>query len=100
MAYYSVLEVTPTNEDWIPGYLPVANELIAKHGGAYLARTTSHEQIEGPERQAALRIVIEWPSEQSAKAFMSDPDYVPHLEARHGGSTSFHWLIEGKDDLA
>jgi len=41
MNYYSLLAVTPTNEDWIPGYLDAANALVAKHGGRYLARTTS-----------------------------------------------------------
>ena len=100
MTHYSVLEVTPSSEDWIAGYLPVANQVIARHGGKYLARTVSHEQLEGPDRKAALRIIIEWPSAQAAKDFASDPEYAPHLAARHAGSTSFHWLIEGKDDLA
>lgn len=27
MSYYSVLEVTPTNEDWIPGYIETSNRL-------------------------------------------------------------------------
>ncbi len=32
--------------------------------------------------------------------FMNDPDYRPHLDARTAGSTSYHFVIEGKDDLA
>lgn len=100
MAYYSVLAVTPSSEDWIPDYLPTANALVAKHGGKYLARTASHEQIEGPDRPAALRIVLEWPSRDAAVSFMNDPEYKPHLEARTKGSDSFHFLIEGKDDLS
>ena len=100
MTYYSVLAVTPTSEGWIPGYLPTANALVAKHGGKYLARTANHEQIEGTGDAAALRIILEWPSKEAALAFMNDPEYVPHLEARTNGSSSFHFLIEGKDDLA
>lgn len=100
MAYYSVLAVTPTSEDWIPDYLPTANKLVAAHGGTYLARTASHEQVEGSDESAALRIVIEWPSRQNAIDFMNDPAYEPHLAARHAGSESVHFLIEGKDDLA
>ncbi|QFS81261.1 hypothetical protein FIU97_00220 [Roseivivax sp. THAF40] len=100
MTHYSILEVTPRAEDWIADYLPTANRLIAQHGGRYLARTTSHEQLEGPAREAALRILIEWPSAEAAQAFMDDPDYAPHLANRHAGSTSFHWLVAGKDDLA
>ncbi|MEM9022492.1 MAG: DUF1330 domain-containing protein [Bacteroidota bacterium] len=99
MAYYSVLDVSPTSNDWIPEYLPTANKLVAKHGGTYLARTASHEQLEGAATEAALRIIIEWPSKESAQAFMNDPEYVPHLNARTEGSVSHHYLIAGKDDL-
>ncbi|MEO1270607.1 MAG: DUF1330 domain-containing protein [Myxococcota bacterium] len=100
MTYYSVLTVTPTREDWIPAYLETANRLVAKHGGTYLARTTSHERLEGEGEEVALRIVLEWPSKEAALAFMNDPDYAPHLQARTAGSTSHHALIAGKDDLA
>ena len=100
MAYYSVLAVTPTNEDWILDYIGPANALVAQHGGHYLARTANHERLEGEGEEAALRIIIEWPSKEAAKAFMSDPAYVPHLKARTAGSNSHHFLIEGKDDLA
>lgn len=100
MTYYSVLAVTPTSEEWIPDYLGAVNALIAKHGGKYLARTASHERLEGQDEGAALRIIIEWPSKEAALAFMKDPGYVPHLKARTAGSDSHHFLIEGKDDLA
>ena len=100
MTYYSVLAVTPTKEDWIPDYIGPANKLVAQHGGKYLARTTQHEQLEGEDESAALRIMIEWPSKEAAINFMNDPEYKPHLEARAAGSISKHFLIEGKDDLA
>ena len=100
MTYYSVLAVTPTSDEWIPDYLPTANALVAKHGGRYLARTTSHQQVEGGDQPSALRIILEWPSKEAAMNFMNDPEYKPHLEARTNGSTSFHFVIEGKDDLA
>lgn len=100
MAYYSVLAVTPTNEDWIPDYIGPANKLVAQHGGKYLARTASHETMEGNGQDAALRIVIEWPSKEAAVAFMNDSEYAPHFKARTEGSESHHFLIEGKDDLA
>lgn len=100
MAYYSVLAVTPTSEAWIADYIGPANQLVARHGGKYLARTASHSRLEGEGEGAALRIIIEWPSKEAAEAFMGDPDYLPHLEARTAGSNSYHFLIEGTDDLA
>ena len=99
MAYYSVLAVTPTNEDSIADYIEPANTLVAQHGGKYLARTASHERLEG-DGDAALRVIIKWPPKEAAVAFMNDPAYKPHLEARTAGSDSHHYLIEGKDDLA
>ena len=100
MTYYSVLAVTPTSDDWIPGYIGPANKLVAQYGGKYLARTANHERLEGEGEDAALRIVIEWPSREAAQNFMNDPEYVPHLKARTAGSNSHHFLIEAKDDLA
>ncbi|MFS1983848.1 DUF1330 domain-containing protein [Vibrio breoganii] len=100
MAYYSVLEVTPTTDAWVADYIPPTNAAVAKHGGKYLARTGSHERLEGEREDVALRVIIEWPSKQAAQAFMADPDYVPHFKARSAGSISHHFLIEGTDDLA
>lgn len=99
-AFYSVLDVTPTSEDWIPAYLPVANKLMAKHGGKYLARTASHEQVEGDGNAVGLRVIIQWPSKKAAIAFMNDEEYAPHLNARTEGSVSNHYLIEAKDEFA
>ena len=100
MTYYSVLAVTPTSEDWIPDYIAVATELVARHGGKYLARTQNHESLEGEGGDAGLRVIIEWPSREAAMAFMNDPEYVPHFKARTAGSESQHFLIEGHDALA
>lgn len=100
MTYYSVLAVTPTAEDWIPGYIAAVGALVTKHGGKYLARTTNHERLEGEGEDVGLRVIIEWPSMEAGRAFMSDPEYVPHLNARTAGSVSHHFLIKGNDDLA
>ena len=100
MSYYSVLEVTPTSEDWIADYVGVTGALVAKHGGKYLARTANHERLEGGGEDPALRIILEWPSRENAVAFMKDPDYAPQLNARTAGSVSHHVLIEGTDDVA
>ncbi|MCT4628348.1 DUF1330 domain-containing protein [Winogradskyella sp.] len=100
MTYYSVLDVSPTTEDWIPAYLKESGPIIKKHGGKYLARTVSHQQLEGNEQKAGLRIILEWPSKQAALDFMADPGYAEHLKARTEGSISHHYLIEGKDDFA
>ena len=100
MPFYSIVSVTPTSEEWIPEYIEPVNALVAKHGGKYLARTASHERLEGVGETVALQVLIEWSSKEGAEGFMNDPDYQPHLRARTAGSISHHFLIEGKDDLA
>jgi uncharacterized protein (DUF1330 family) len=100
MTYYSAITVAPTNEDWIPGYVGPTTALVAQHGGIYLARTASHERLEGEGDDVGLQVLIEWPTKEAANAFMSDPAYQPLLKARTVGSISQHFLIEGKDDLA
>jgi uncharacterized protein (DUF1330 family) len=100
MTFYSVLDVTPTNDAWIPSYLGSVGAIVAKHGGKYLARTATHEQIEGDTGAVGLRVILEWPSKEAASNFMSDPDYANHLKARTEGSVSNHYLIEGNDQFA
>lgn len=97
MVYYSVLDVTPHSTDWIAGYQPCAEARVAAYGGRYLARSANHEQLEGGERLAAVRVIIAWPSKAAALAFMQDDAYAPHLKARTEGSVSHHYLIEGQD---
>lgn len=99
MTAYSILAVTPTTEDWIPSYIEPVGKIIAKYGGRYLARTTSHEQLEGADQHATLRVILEWPDRQAALNFVNDPDYAPYLKARTNGSDSTHFVVEGKDDL-
>ena len=100
MPHYSLLEVSPTNEDWIPEYLVTATALVHAHGGKYLARTMNHERLEGDGEDSGLRVIIEWPSKAAAEAFMADPAYAPQLAARTAGSVSHHFLVEGTDAFA
>lgn len=98
--HYSILAVTPTTDEWVADYIPVVNQRVTAHGGKFLARTSNHERLEGDREDAALQIIIEWPSEEAAKAFVSDEEYKPHLEARTEGSVSHHVLVKGEDAFA
>jgi uncharacterized protein (DUF1330 family) len=100
MAHYSVFMVTPTTDAWIPAYLEAVGPAVAKHGGKYLARTASHERIEGTGASPGLIALLEWPSKEAATAFYKDPAYEPHLQARLAGASSDAFLIEGKDDFS
>ncbi len=100
MTHYSVLAVTPTTDEWIADYIGPATELVAQYGGKYLARTSSHREIEGADAPAALHIVIKWPSRGATNGFTNAAEYAPSRTTRAAGSEGFHFIIEGRDDLA
>ncbi|WP_261817859.1 DUF1330 domain-containing protein [Vibrio gallicus] len=95
MAFYSVLEVSPTSDSWGAEYAAASGAIVAKHGGKYIARTTNHMRLEGEGEDPIARVILWWPSKEAALAFMNDPEYAPHLKARTEGSISHHVLIEG-----
>ncbi|MBG78482.1 MAG: hypothetical protein CL570_05580 [Alphaproteobacteria bacterium] len=99
MKCYSIIFNTPQTEEWIADYIGPATNAVERHGGKILARTASHERVEGAGDHDAFRTIIEWPSKNAALAFMKDPEYAPHLEARLKGSISHHFLVDEKDDL-
>jgi uncharacterized protein (DUF1330 family) len=100
LSHYSIVAVTPSNEDWIPDYLAAVGPLVAQHGGRYLARTASHEHVEGDDASPGLLVIIEWPGKEAADGFYRDPVYAPHLSARPAGSESHWYSVAGKDDFA
>ena len=100
MPHYHVLVDMPTTEGWILDCLERANKLVTKYIGKYLARTATHECVEGHSESAALRNIIFWPSKTATLGFMNDPEYALHLKTWTLGLISYHFLIEAKDDFA
>jgi uncharacterized protein (DUF1330 family) len=100
MLHYSMVTLTPTDENWIPGYLAGVTPLVAKHGGKYLVRTTDFRHVEAGGRAPALLVLLEWPSKEAFDAFYNDPDYQPHLKNRLAGCGGDFFSVDGKDDMA
>lgn len=72
-------------EDWDTyreEYMPVTFERITAHGGEVLVATEEAEELEG-EWAGNWTVVIEFPSEDDAGAFMQDGEYVEVMSARH-----------------
>ena len=59
MPFYSLISSTPTSDDWIPSYVASVGEIVAKHGGKYLARSANYERLEGAGEGPAAFVVIE-----------------------------------------
>ena len=77
-------------EDWDTyrsEYMPKTGERITAHGGELLVATKEAEEIEG-EWDGNWTVIIEFPSEENAFAFMQDEEYVEVMSARHESARS------------
>ncbi len=94
MTAYLVLDVSILD---LPGFLPYADAIptfIEKHGGRYIVRGVEPTVMEGswsPERV----VILEFPTQNHARAFLADPDAQPLFALRHRTTNSKLILVEG-----
>ena len=94
MTAYLVLDFSILD---LPRFLPYADAIpafIEKHGGRYIVRGVEPTVMEGtwsPDRV----VVLEFPSQDHAKAFLADPDAQPLFALRHRTTDSKLILVEG-----
>ena len=97
MAAYLIADVKVTDESWVPDYAAKVHEIVAKHGGKYLARSGNINTIEGEGLDTTLIALLQFPSMDALNAFVADPDYAPYGEARQNGSVSRFHVIDDTD---
>ena len=73
MNYYVTVALTMNEDSWVGDNLTNVTELVTKHGGKYLARTATIDQLEGTAAPVNLQVILEWPSKDAAEAFYNDP---------------------------
>jgi uncharacterized protein (DUF1330 family) len=97
MAVYVIADVKVTDESWIPDYAANVHDIVHKHGGKYLSRSANITNLEGEPLDTTLIALIEFPSQEAAQAFASDPAYADFGQARRDGSVSQLNLIDDTD---
>jgi uncharacterized protein (DUF1330 family) len=97
MTVYVIADVKVTDDKWIPDYAAAVHDIVHKHGGKYLSRSANVQTLEGKPLDTTLIALLQFPNEQAAKAFASDPAYAPHAKVRQGGSDSRFQLIDDTD---
>jgi uncharacterized protein (DUF1330 family) len=95
MAAYVVVRIKVHDPSWRTTYGPRVTELVARHGGRYIARGATPERIEGDAPLPDAVTVIEFPSMDAAHAWHNDPDYAPWIKLRQSGSVADIVLIPG-----
>ena len=98
MAAYAIGLYNIADASWRPAYRAAVDGLVAKHGGKYVARTTSPwEVLEGVPPNINAITMIQFPSMERARAWYHDPEYAPLIALREGGSQLTFLLVEGSD---
>jgi uncharacterized protein (DUF1330 family) len=97
--HYTHVACTPRTFDWIDDYVATVPELISKHGGRYLYRSTEFDSVEMPNAMSTtFMVLIEWPDPESAASFYDDPDYQTLKQARMAGSDTRWFNIAESTD--
>lgn len=94
MSAYLIVDISIHDQQQYLEYVKRVPPLVDKHGGDYLIRDGNPITLEGnwqPERLVVLR----FPCNQSARAFLDDPDYAPVKSIRHQAASTNLVLVEG-----
>jgi uncharacterized protein (DUF1330 family) len=95
--YYSVAEMEVTDRSWVAEYVKNVTKIVEQRGGRYLARTSRVEKVEGERKLPQVLLIIEWPSQETARAFYESEEYRPYREARIAGAKNEFLLVAGED---
>jgi uncharacterized protein (DUF1330 family) len=93
MPAYWIAHVTVTDEAAYAEYARRATDVIAAHGGRFLARGGRYRQLEGHEH--ARNVLAEFPSLEAAEACYNSADYQAALTHARGASERDLVIVEG-----
>ena len=93
MAAYWIAHVTVSDEEAYARYAAIATEVIAAHGGEFLARGGRHRQFEGPARPR--HVVARFPTFEAAEEAYLSPRYQEAVEIAKAASDRDLVIVEG-----
>lgn len=82
MSAYFIGSITSHDESWISSYVGAVPALLGRHGGEMVCRSTQFTRYEGAGAEPDYVVIVKFPSMEAVEAFMNDPDYKPHRDAR------------------
>jgi uncharacterized protein (DUF1330 family) len=91
---YLVLDLAIQNFEEFGEYIREIPAFIEKHGGRYIVQGVEPTVVEGdwtPERV----VILEFPSRDSAKNFLGDPEAAALFALRHRTTVSKLLLVDG-----
>ena len=95
MRAYLIVDLRIHDFESFREYIEKVPAFIEKHGGKYIVRGSAEPvPMEGDWRPERL-VILEFPSPESGKAFLADPDYQDLLALRLRTTTGNLVLVEG-----
>jgi len=95
MAAYAIVELEIINMAGMTPYLERVPSTIEAHGGRYLVRAGETEVAEGGLGEYPLKVILEFPSMESAKGWYQSKEYQAILPYRTANSKGNFVWVEG-----
>jgi uncharacterized protein (DUF1330 family) len=95
MAAYVIASVTDArDQEKLAEYRERNTDVVAAHGGRFVARGGRHEVLEGDYTPVRL-VIIEFPDLDAARGWYESEDYAPLRELRRSASDTDIMVVEG-----
>lgn len=94
MPAYLVVDVRYSDLAWTEAYRRDVPPMISGYGGRYLAKSFSPERLEGEGEGPDTLAILEFPSADVIRRFLSSPEYQPYAKARQAGAVTHMYLLE------
>ncbi|MGI2171451.1 DUF1330 domain-containing protein [Shewanella sp. MF05960] len=98
MSAFFIINYDVTEPEMYAKYNPGSNSItagtVAKHGGTILAASGSGIDLMG--QQGQIKVIIEFPNSQAAKAWLDDPEYAPAKAIRLAATDNINqYIVDG-----
>ena len=94
MPAYLVVDVRYSDTHWTEAYRRDVPPMIEAFGGRYIAKSLSPERLEGEGEGPDTLAILEFPSAEAVRRFLTSPEYRPYAEARQAGAVTQMYLLE------
>jgi uncharacterized protein (DUF1330 family) len=94
MKTYLILDFAITDFETFMVYFREIPTHIKRHKGKYIVEGVKPDAIEGDWEPDTI-VVLEFPSEENARAFLEDPEIQPVFAIRHKSTISKLILVDG-----
>ena len=94
MSAYLVLDLTIKDLPTFMHYVKNIPTFLRKHNARYLVEGVEPETIEGDWKPQRM-VILEFPSKEAAKSFLTDPDVQPLFKIRQESTISNLVLADG-----